>query len=152
MEAGRDNKGRFAEKNIFAYLRKNYNGGRPRIYDNPDELMNKALEYFDWADETQKGKYAEAELRLWLGFYARSSWKEYKDNPLFANCIYVIECILEGDTEKKLMWAGSTQGAIFKLKNKHGWKDEVTQHQTHQSVNVDFGNPIQSPSESKENT
>lgn len=149
---GRDEKGRFIEKNIYNYLRKNYNGGRPRIYDNPDDLINKALEYFDWADETQKGKYAEAELRLWLGFYSRTSWKEYKENPLFANAIYIVESILEGDLEKKLMWAGSTQGAVFKLKNKHGWRDEQHNNNTNQNITVDFGQVIQPTQESKDNT
>lgn len=64
----------------------------------------------------------------------------------------MIESILEGDTEKKLMWAGSTQGAIFKLKNKHGWKDEVIQNQNINNVNANFGNTLQSSSETTADT
>jgi HD-GYP domain-containing protein (c-di-GMP phosphodiesterase class II) len=151
-QEGRDEKGKFTAKNAWQMVRENYNGGRPRIYNTPDELIETAMEYFEWADETQKGKYAEAHLRLHLKFYNRTSWKEYKDNPLFSNAIYIIESILEGDNEQKLMWAGSTQGAIFKLKNKHNWKDESTQNNINQSVNVDFGNTIQPPSEPSQDT
>ena len=123
-QEGRDEKGKFTAKNAWQMVRETYGGGRPRIYDDPNILIERAMQYFEWADETQKGKYAEAHLRLWLGFYNRKNWKDYKDNPQFSNAIYIIESILEGDNEQKLMWAGSTQGAIFKLKNKHGWKDE----------------------------
>lgn len=140
MSEGRDEKGRFTEKNIWHRVRKDYStSGRPRKYETPEELIEKAMEYFTWADETQKGKYAEAHLRLWLGFYSRGNWKEYRDNPNFKDAIYIIESILEGDNEQRLMWAGSTQGAIFKLKNKHGWKDERTEHQNVTNVTANFG-------------
>lgn len=142
---GRDEKGKFTAKNCWQMVRQNHNGGRPRTYDTPEELLNKAMEYFDWADETQKGKYAEAHLRLFLQFYSRKCWKDYKDNPLFGNAIYIIESILEGDNEQRLMWAGSTQGAIFKLKNKHNWKDEsqqkIEQHITTVNPIVESGTP-----------
>ncbi len=128
-QVGRDEKGKFIAKNTWQMLKEVYSGGRPRVYDDPDQMLLVAMEYFEWADEVHKGKYAEADLRLFLGFHGRTTWHDYKHNPKFTNAIYIIESILEGDTEKKLMWAGSTQGAIFKLKNKHGWKDEITQNQ-----------------------
>jgi len=128
-QVGRDEKGKFIAKNTWQMLKEVYSGGRPRVYDDADQMLLVAMEYFEWADEVHKGKYAEADLRLFLGFHGRTTWHDYKHNPKFTNAIYIIESILEGDTEKKLMWAGSTQGAIFKLKNKHGWKDEITQNQ-----------------------
>jgi hypothetical protein len=152
MNLGKDEKGRFTEKNIYTYLKKNFKGGRPRLYDNPEDLLEKAFEYFEWADETQKGKYAEAELRLYVGFLHRESWREYKNNPKFTDTIYIIEAMLEGDLEKKLMWAGSTQGAIFKLKNKHGWKEEQHNNNVNQNITVDFGNSLHTSQESKDNT
>ena len=115
-------------------------------------FVKKAFEYFEWADETQKGKYAEADFRLYVGFLSRESYRRYKENPKFSDAIYIIETMLEGDLEKKLMWAGSTQGAIFKLKNKHGWKDEQHNNNTNQNITVDFGTTLQSASEPKENT
>lgn len=147
---GRDEKGRFTERNIWSYVKKNV--GRPRIYKTPEELIEQGMRYFEWADDVYKGKYAEADLRLFLGFYDRKNWFDYKHHPEFSNAIYILECIMEGDTEKKLMWAGSTQGAIFKLKNKHGWKDETTQHQTVTNVTASFGNPLQSAQQSSEDT
>jgi len=110
------------------------------------------MRYFEWADDVYKGKYAEADMRLFLGFHNRTSYSEYKHNPEFSNAIYILESIMEGDTEKKLMWAGSTQGAIFKLKNKHGWKDETTQHQTLTNVTASFGNTLQSAQQPTEDT
>lgn len=152
MEAneGRDENGRFTEKNIWAYVKKNV--GRPRLWNTPEELIEAGMRYFQWADEVYKGKYAEADMRLFLGFYSRTSYHDYKTNPEFANAIYILECIMEGDTEKKLMWAGSTQGAIFKLKNKYGWKDEVTQHVNNNNVTANFGSTVQSSQESRTDT
>jgi hypothetical protein len=83
----------------------------------------------------------------------RTDWHNYKHNyPEYFNTISHIEEMLEASWEKKLSWAGSTQGAIFWLKNKAGWKDESTQTNINQQVAVDFGNTIQPPSEPKENT
>ena len=147
---GRDEKGRFTEKNLWAYIKKDYIG-RPRIYNTPEELFDKALEYFTWADDTQKVKYAEAHLRLWLGF-SRSNWRDYKNNPDFSHVIDIIDSYLEGDSEQRLMWAGSTQGAIFKLKNKHGWKDEQHNNNTNTTINADFGQVVQSTSEPGQDT
>ena len=150
MEAGRDENGRFTEKNIWSLLKKNV--GRPRLWDTPEELMEAGLRYFEWADEVYKGKYAEADMRLFLGFHNRTSWHEYKHHPEYSNVISILEAIMEGDTEKKLMWAGSTQGAIFKLKNKHGWKDEVTQNVNQTNITAAFGTAIQSAQESGSDT
>lgn len=147
---GRDEKGRFTEKNLWAYVMKEHNG-RPRIYNTPEELLQKALEYFQWADDTQKGKYAEAHLRLWLGF-SRFNWRDYKNNPEFSYVIDIIDSYLEGDSEQRLMWAGSTQGAIFKLKNKHGWKDEQHNNNTNTTINADFGQVVQSTQEPTQDT
>ena len=141
---GRDEKGRFTEKNLWAYVKKNV--GRPSLYPDAETLFNKALEYFDWADQNRKGKYNEAHLKLWLGL-SRANWYDYKQNPEFSDVIEKIDLFLEGETEDKLMWAGSTQGAIFKLKNKYGWKDEVTQNQNINTVNANFGNVVQSASQ-----
>ena len=147
---GRDEKGKFTEKNIWSVMRTRV--GKPKKYPTPEELAFKALEYFDWCTEVDKGKFAFAELRLYVGMN-RTDWHNYKHNyPEYFNTISHIEEMLEASWEKKLQWAGSTQGAIFWLKNKAGWKDESTQTNINQQVAVDFGNTIQPPSEPKENT
>ena len=39
---------------------------------------------------------------------------------------------------QKLYWAGTTNGAIFWLKNKSDYKDEVTQHQNTRITKIDI--------------
>ena len=58
----------------------------------------------------------------------RKNWHDYKNHPDFCNAIDLLESYLEGFEEDRLTWNGSAMGAQFKLKNKHGWKDEVTQN------------------------
>lgn len=67
------------------------------------------------------------------------------------NALDYLETTLEDYNELKLGWAGSTQGAIFWLKNKAGWKDESDQNinttVTELKVEVDKNSP---PLEDKE--
>jgi hypothetical protein len=124
MSEGRDEKGKFVVKNLYHLMRERI--GRPLKIKSPEELALKALEYFEWSDQNDKGKYTFAGLRMWIGF-SRENWREYKVKPDFVDTMNQIEGILEDFFEKKLQWAGSTQGAIFWLKNKAGWKDESQQ-------------------------
>lgn len=128
MEAteGRDDNGKFIHKHLFEIVRARV--GQPKKFPTPEGLANKALEYFTWCNET-KNKITFAGLRVFVGF-SRENWSAYKnDYKEYSDTIYTIEQLLEAEWEGKLGWAGSTQGAIFWLKNKAGWKDEVTQHQ-----------------------
>lgn len=126
MSEGKDEKGRFTANNLYHLLA--VNAGRPPKYDNPEELCAKVVEYFKWSDQNDKGKYTSAGLRFYCGL-TRSNWSDYKQKPEFHDTLIHIETILEDFFEKKLQWAGSTQGAIFWLKNKAGWKDENTVNQ-----------------------
>lgn len=130
---GRDPEtGKFLDKNIYSILRKRI--GKPKKFLTPEDLASKALEYFDWCVET-KNKITFAGCRLWLNM-SREDWSNYKNNENYTDyfdTIRHIEQTLENEWEGKLGWAGSTQGAIFWLKNKAGWKDEVVQHQ-HQTL------------------
>lgn len=138
-KSGRDEKGRFVVNHSWHLLRTNFsNNGRHRTYETPEDLMDKALEYFDWAHETQKGKFATAHLRLFLGI-GRTCFHNYSKRPEFAAVCGALMDVFEGDAEQKLNWAGSVQGAIFRLKNLHDWKDESTQNQNVTSYTADFG-------------
>ena len=125
----RDVNGRFTAKNVWTVIKRN--AGRKFMYEDADILLIVILDYFEWCDQL-KQKYSYSHLCLWLGM-SKQAYHEYKHNPKYAEAIGIAELIFEGDSEQKLMWAGSTMGAIFKLKNKHGWKDESTQHQ-HQNI------------------
>lgn len=144
-EEGRDELGRFTEKNLWSIAKKRV--GQPKKYPTPEELAFKALEYFEWCTAT-KNKVTFAGLRLYVDF-SRENWREYKTYPEYVDTMNMIETTLEAEWEAKLGWAGSTQGAIFWLKNKAGWKDEVIQHQN-QTVTkvepkvVDTGTPLTS--------
>jgi hypothetical protein len=59
----------------------------------------------------------------------------------------MLDLILEDYFERKLQWAGSTQGAIFWLKNKAGWRDETTQNQNVSQVVANFGQVVEKPNE-----
>lgn len=125
-QEGRDENGKFIEKNLFYLLRERI--GRPPMFEKPEELALKVIEYFQWSEKYDKGKYTYAGLRLFCGL-TRSLLSDYRKKPDFNDTIEHIETVLEDYYEKKLGWAGSTQGAIFWLKNKAGWKDEITQNQ-----------------------
>lgn len=135
-QEGRDEKGKFTEKNLY-YLLATHTG-RPLKVQSAQELASKALEYFKWSDANDKGKYTFAGLRLFIGFN-RENWREYRQRPDFVDTMNQIEGILEDFFEKKLQWAGSTQGAIFWLKNKAGWKDESTVNENVTNVTANFG-------------
>lgn len=126
MAEGRDEKGRFTEKNLWAYIPKDV--GRPRKYNTPEELIEKAKEFFEWSDQTRKGKYSEAGFRVWMAM-TKYDFFHYRKDPNFATAMEYIDAQFEDEAEIKLMWAGSFQGAKFKLMNKHGWKEEINQNQ-----------------------
>lgn len=135
-QEGRDEKGKFTLRNMYHIMRERV--GRPLKFENPEALAEKALEYFEWSDECDKGKYTSAGLRLYIGA-TRQRWSDYKQRPDFQDTISHIETILEDFNEKKLQWAGSTQGAIFWLKNKASWKDEQDVNQRVTNITANFG-------------
>jgi hypothetical protein len=126
MAEGRDDKGKFTEKNLYAQVY-NDNQGRPSLYEDPQDVVEKGVEFFEWCLWARKGKLTSAGLRLWLGM-SKTSYHNYSKKPDFMNALSYLETVLEDFNELKLGWAGSTQGAIFWLKNKAGWKDETDQN------------------------
>lgn len=153
MEEGtelvRNEDGKWLHKSIVSIVKSR--AGRPRFYPTPQLLIDKALEYFEWTAET-KNKVTSAGIRIYLGINSRTLWKKYKDNPEYTNAVELIEALLEADWEAKLGWAGSTQGAIFWLKNKSGWRDESTVNNNLSNVTANFGTTISTAQESTGNT
>ena len=96
--------------------------GRPRIYDDPNELESEIEKYF----EDQK-KPTISGLALYLGFADKSSLYDYKDRPEFFHPIKKALSMIERFHEERLS-ENSVAGSIFALKNM-GWKDKVeTEH------------------------
>jgi len=143
---------RFAMGNNFSI---GNNGGRPAIYKTPEELYNKIMEYFQWAEDDNKGKITITGLTLYLGFESRKSLSDYEDKPEFSTLIKRARLAVESYYEEKLsnMTYG---GAIFALKNLGAeyWKDKTEQDvkNTIINANANFGNTIQSSPKSEENT
>ena len=143
---------RFAMGNNFSVGNE---GGRPAFYEDPALMYTKVMEYFEWAETENKGKITITGLVLFLGFESRKSLQQYEDKPEFATIVKRARLAVESYYEEKLTGM-SYGGAIFALKNLGAeyWKDKTEQdvNQKITNVNANFGNPIQSASESKDNT
>lgn len=130
-------------------------GGQPPKYDTPQEMLQKATEYFEIETGTNGiCKPTISGLIFHLGFESRSSWYQYKQRSKeFLHTINYLQKFIESCYEKNLH-GFAYAGSIFALKNlnPNEWRDEVIQHQTTDKVNASFGTTIQPPQESGENT
>lgn len=128
------------------------NGGRPPLYETPEEMIEKAIEYFNI--ETQKNgicKPTISGLTFHLGFDSRRSWYNYKERSKeFLYAINRMQTFIESCYEKNLH-GYSFAGSIFALKNINGeyWKDKTEQevNQTVTNVEASFGATVQPPQE-----
>lgn len=110
------------------------NGGRPPVYDSPDKLHEKIIEYFDsLIPESTEGESKEQAivqfptvtgLALYLGFADKSSLYYYRDKKEkeFSYPIKRALLVIENHYETGLNYKGAT-GAIFALKNMK-WTDK----------------------------
>lgn len=116
-----------------------YNGGRPREYNNPEDMWNEAVEYFQ-STMQKNGKYQPTieGLTFALGFSSRQSLINYAQrDEVFLDVVNRAKTFIKSCYEKQLYgfaWAG----AAFALKNigKEDWKDEVTEHSDRKVTHV----------------
>lgn len=119
--------------------------GRPAEYDTPEELWQKAVEYFR-SVTTASGiiKATISGVTRHCGFSSRSSWVDYaKRSDEFSHTVESIRMVVVEWYERNLHgfnWAGSA----FALRNMDSgnWKDEVIQQQ-HQTITNVTPNIIQ---------
>lgn len=125
------------------------NGGRPPLFMNKEELIEKIAEYFESGHNTKTiiiGKAPnnyEVEvpvltisgLAMFLGFCSRQSLYDYEQNEEFSYIIKRARLFVEMEYEEQLQH-GNTTGAIFALKNM-GWKDRVETENTNTNTNTD---------------
>lgn len=133
------------------------NGGRPAMYDDPEELAEKVEEYFVWCEgekeeregvrthinkdgskttETYTYDYWIREpespsitgIAIHLGFESRQSMYDYVKKPKFSYSIKRALLKVENTYEKGL-WTNSPSGVIFALKNMN-WTDRMSIDQT----------------------
>jgi len=132
--------------------------GRPPIYENPEQMMQKAIEYFD-IETGANGicKPTISGLIFHLGFEKRQSWYDYKERSQeFSYTIDRLKSFIESCYEKNLH-GFAYAGSVFALKNLNSkdWKDEVHSevNQTNRNITVNFGsNTIQPAQESTPDT
>lgn len=113
--------------------------GRPPIYETPQELLERAAEYFEIETNSQGiCKPTISGLTFHLGFASRSTFYEYKQRSEdFSYTIGRLLQFIESCYEKNLhgfAWAGSA--FFLKNFNSSDWKDEVIQNQNQTVTNV----------------
>jgi hypothetical protein len=116
--------------------------GRPRKYDNPQELEDAVYKYFEQFEgdgESLRKSPTVAGLALYLGFESRQSIYDYAENGNFS---YIIKKALLQfeDFHESALNNNNVTGHVFWLKN-HGWKDksEVDNTLNIKSAFVEFG-------------
>lgn len=98
-------------------------GGRPRLYDTPQQFDAKVEEYQEYCKEN-KEPVTWTGLALYLGFSSRQSIDEYLKYDGFSDSVKRAKTFVEWNYEKRLAGDSSPTGAIFALKN-FGWKDKT---------------------------
>lgn len=93
-------------------------GGRPPVYNNPEELTTEVDKYF-----ADTGKKTMTGLALALGFDSRQSLYDYQKKDEYSYIINKALLRIENQYEEKLT-GNNVAGSIFVLKNM-GWKDKT---------------------------
>ena len=110
-------------------------GGRPPIFDSPEEMERLIDEYFATAEKP----FTMCGLALALGFVDRQSLYDYAKKKEFSCTIKKGMLKLENEYEKKTHSTTPT-GSIFVLKNM-GWSDKHEVDQTNHypdGININF--------------
>jgi hypothetical protein len=118
--------------------------GRPRLYDNVDDLEQAVYDYFfPWETQTTETRVGTLTsepkrgvnkkpsitgLSLSLGFADKTTLYEYRDRPEFSYPIKTAITMIEQYHEEGLC-ENNVAGRIFALKNM-GWKDQTQMDMT----------------------
>lgn len=102
-------------------------GGRPRIYQSPEEMESRVIAYFDDCIE-RKINVTVTGLALYIGFNSRKMLYEYRLRQEFSDIIIRALTAVEHGYELNLH-TFSAFGAKFALMNM-GWKESQEQHIT----------------------
>jgi len=127
------------------------NGGKERIFETPELLEKKIIEYFDWCVET-KTEIAKNGLELFIGFNSRSTWSNYMKREEYLDILNRAKKVVIYSYELDLR-SFKFGGAIFALKNldpeNYVDKVETENKSTITNVAATFGgNTIHTPQES----
>lgn len=126
------------------------NGGKERIFETPELLEKKIIEYFDWCVQT-KTEIAKNGLELFIGFNSRSTWSNYMKREEYLDILNRAKKAVIYSYELDLR-SFRFGGAIFALKNldPENYVDKVETENKSIITNVAAtfgGSSIQSPQE-----
>lgn len=96
-------------------------GGRPRMYDTPEQFESKVFEYQAHCKEN-KEPVTWTGLALFLGFSSRQAINEYENYDGFYDVVKRAKLFVEYNYEIRVNGNNAT-GPIFVLKNM-GWSDK----------------------------
>jgi len=108
-------------------------GGRPALFNSPEELQAKVDAYFNGGANTKEYPtlngsvkipiYTISGIAYFLGFTSRQSFYDYENRLEFSDTIKKARLRIEMNYEENLMDKACT-GSIFALKNM-GWSDKT---------------------------
>ncbi len=101
--------------------------GAPPMYETPEEMQGKILEYFDYCEKNKESLKITG-IALFLGFESRQSFYDYELKKDFAYTIKRARMVIESHYEEGLN-TFKYGGSVFALKNM-GWKDQVDSNVT----------------------
>lgn len=125
------------------------NGGRPPVFNTPEEMAQAIEDYFANGIESRKvliGKPPNQRIEqlpvptisglvYYIGFESRQSFYDYEQKQEFSYTVRRARLFIEKHYEE-LLQTGNPMAAIFALKQ-FGWKDKVeTEHTGNMPVTV----------------
>lgn len=132
----------------MAVPKKKHPGGRPRLYNSPEEMQTAIEKYFRECDEKEKPKTMQG-LANALGM-ERHGLLNYADRDEFYSTVKNARDIVTAEIEEKLLKAGTpTVGCIFWLKNNAGWVDKQ-EIETTSRVSLKVSDDIEDTGDSQE--
>lgn len=109
--------------------------GRPRLYNNVEDLQRDIDKYFEMCDE--KGKpYTICGLSNALDM-DRKTLLNYSREEKYFHTIKKAKQKVQQELEENLYRLGNNSGIIFNLKNNFGWKDSVEVDNKHEINKLD---------------
>lgn len=97
--------------------------GRPKIYQNVEDMQRDIDAYFDYCDKTSK-PYTICGLANALDIDRKTLLNYSKDEEFF-HTIKKAKQKVQQELEENLYRLGNNSGIIFNLKNNFGWKDKL---------------------------
>ena len=118
--------------------------GRPRQFDSPDAMLQKALEFQAICTEEER-PFLFISFASWMGIHADTITRYATDFPEFSGTIKKIKQLAEiGLIEGGMMGRYNPAMTIFLAKNNHGYTDkqeiDMKAEQTIKNIDVNFVN------------